>query len=1264
MGGAQRSFIQGISPCIPTVTVSPANRMSQQFSSPIFSGRHQIHNFLDLGRKSTLFQLKVGIRTFNNYIDQLPKFGSLKFRIEKVYFSKVHHKQILLSPKPLGFSFQIIFKPPWTHFITLAKLYHRLPRGTSRLSWNSQHLSVTAFNSTLLDLHFFHCHKTEFKFKITQWRLIPIQLRMRWTGKLCIYYKQFVNLLISTLHSFSETWKYLHYPALTSSIIMNSEHLQQSTSSVGATSWTYQSPTSGKRKSAQLDPPSANPGDGSSFSRPIHIMNTALQQPIAYPTETAILSIFHDEDKNPRFEQLFSNLQEIMINRQERLRLPPEFTDAANKVHHLLTTDVMVTTARKYSLLGLLWSIIRSVSEQLRQELLQAEYQQMTSLPRHLDLSSKFTKTLNRRLEVLYDEITNSTIESFREMQASLTREFPADVQHWARSEVHLTGDDLVTKVPQFLATQISAVLDDQDCSPFHQQTDTVSAWTTPNVPKVLFGSTAQKTGKATIWEQTTTSGKGKHHDRLLPVTPVEREPEPIRAADLATLQRHVLATRVGRSYPVDSDTMPPELRDYQTIFHYEESIEVTRFVLVLNFQSVTDLETPEANLSQTIAEAQYIVRSIGFLSEHLPALKNTGQFDNGLFLDDVFMKANMHRLLLDPDDVGNFQSVILVLKDHGRFGSATAPATSTHPMILPLCQRITRKTSTTDTRTWHTYMVQAIPEWIKPELLPSRHHEAVVCRGIPDSNHSLPVTAACIKALHDWVISNSVQTKILDNAPDVPKKFAITLGYVKHRLIEVKSKGEETVTTYLTKSSWDAMHRKTRASQQKSKSKSRTAPTFTTVNELVVRAMWLGDLFDKDLTLLHFLRNEFKKQPVIPFYTMGLNLEILSTREACLTFPSHLPITDTHVYHTAITNMRPHLSSRQLLHFLLGDPATKHMMDSLLHAAFILPEIQTKKGVTHHWTALFVWANYCTGVAPTVCQPLAARNVLNQPLTLSRVNLSLTTAVVEGLRRFRSLGQAYGTRDYTLKASRGNRNSSTAGKISLSPDDVRNTLPPLPQSTGLSPYPKQSQPVDFVPTWSPLQFPPRPPVQDQLGDTATSQDLNDSVNMDEDPDDSESLHSEYTPSINSEEIKEKIERAVSDATKCLEDQLRIQQTTNDALVAQLQSLTASTDNTIAAMRAEAKTDRLHTQAQGQAAYLQRLTDTRSALLSDIEILTAEADDLTKDGTPLPRTLTTKHDRFQKQLSTTLAQIEPALSGLQDICKQLGVNTSHYFHEE
>ena len=142
MGGAQRGFVHGISTLIPTVTVSPANRMSQQFSSPIFSGRHQIHNFLDLGRKSTLFQLKVGIRTFNNYIDQLPKFGSLKFRIEKVNFSKVHIKHIIIRPIPLEFSLYNIFKPPWTNLIIHGKLFLLKSRGNLRAKLNFQRLTI------------------------------------------------------------------------------------------------------------------------------------------------------------------------------------------------------------------------------------------------------------------------------------------------------------------------------------------------------------------------------------------------------------------------------------------------------------------------------------------------------------------------------------------------------------------------------------------------------------------------------------------------------------------------------------------------------------------------------------------------------------------------------------------------------------------------------------------------------------------------------------------------------------------------------------------------------------------------------------------------------------------------------------------------------------------------------------------------------------------------------------------------------------------
>ena len=153
MGGAPHDFVQGIRYCLPTVTVSPANRMSQQFFSPIFSGKHQIHNFHDLGRKTAVFLLKVGIWTITNYSDQLAKFGCLNFRTEKVYFSNVLINHKLIRSKPLGFLLQTIFKPPWTHLIIHGKLLLLKSRGNSRTILNFQRLTM------------FHNFQTLYRFK-------------------------------------------------------------------------------------------------------------------------------------------------------------------------------------------------------------------------------------------------------------------------------------------------------------------------------------------------------------------------------------------------------------------------------------------------------------------------------------------------------------------------------------------------------------------------------------------------------------------------------------------------------------------------------------------------------------------------------------------------------------------------------------------------------------------------------------------------------------------------------------------------------------------------------------------------------------------------------------------------------------------------------------------------------------------------------------------------------------------------------------------
>ena len=152
MGVAQRDFVHGISTLIPKVTVTPANSMSQQFFRSIFSGKHQIHNFLDLGRNSTLILPKVSIITLKNYLDRLVNFGCTEIQIEKVIFSKVSLDNSVIRPIPLESTLDTIFKPPWNKLIMHGKLVLLKSRGNSRARLNSSRLTILNNFQSLLRL--------------------------------------------------------------------------------------------------------------------------------------------------------------------------------------------------------------------------------------------------------------------------------------------------------------------------------------------------------------------------------------------------------------------------------------------------------------------------------------------------------------------------------------------------------------------------------------------------------------------------------------------------------------------------------------------------------------------------------------------------------------------------------------------------------------------------------------------------------------------------------------------------------------------------------------------------------------------------------------------------------------------------------------------------------------------------------------------------------------------------------------------------------
>ena len=117
-------------------------------------------------------------------------------------------------------------------------------------------------------------------------------------------------------------------------------------------------------------------------------------------------------------------------------------------------------------------------------------------------------------------------------------------------------------------------------------------------------------------------------------------------------------------------------------------------------------------------------------------------------------------------------------------------------------------------------------------------------------------------------------------------------------------------------------------------------------------------------------------------------------------------------------------------------------------------------------------------------------------------------------------------------------------------------------------------------------------------------------------------------------------------------------------LTAKLQSITDNTENSINVIREEAKQERLHIQAQGQATQLQRYYEQRTSIMADIELLDCEAEESVAAGQPTPRTLVVKHRQLHSQLTKLQEQISITRTCLLNMCQQLHVDISVYINEE
>ena len=1262
-GGADLMLLPRSLACRPKTTVTPTFRMSHISWKPSKSlGIYHYHNILDLGRSFPSTAFKSRRTSSTTYLNTLRKFEASKIRFQVVRNFKTTISARIPWFISQHFAFFRPVKPPWNLFQACQQLIPKEIQGNSSLFQISHHwlldntLSLSALNITA-QLKQFQQNPTNCIIPI-----IDTNKLKEWKGNQTLSTSSFYLWLIFLSSISPLYWTSITMYSQSTMDIDNSNHNMNPFNTLSSQSIpTYRTPTSKLKVTSHVintQETQAQHPFPYDINRILEVLTCATTYITPYPEENEILAIFSQCEKQSSTNHSHTYLQTSFLERQRAPLLPSAFTDVFTSATDLFIAPNHVSTHNKLCLIGTMWALVRSASEQLRAELLSLEQKCITDVPAKCD-QSHLTSSVSRRLATLYTTAQACVANEYRDMHITMLDLLPSEVHEWASDSVYLEGDDLLSSVPDYLELQLRALATDCAMTKY-SASKSDSAWSTPSAARHLFPGGLTNAGP----QPRTNSAQDSVWAQLLPEhSPVSSAPTPVQASllrppletDIDTikqLRRETLLRRGGWLSRSDY-TLPAQLQDYATLCRYEEATEITRFLLVLNFRQTTSQLTVSSNLHQTMMEAKHIVRSYGYMSENHTAVTSGNDirhYLNGLQLDTPLMEKHLHKFLLDPDSQGVHHSIILVLSKPGQFGTSTAPAHGHTKRILPLYQRIPHLHCPNNDDTPEFYMVQAIPEYVKPELLPNRRHDLVICRGVPDTTQAHSITATCILAFKDHVIAQCNRTAFAH--PDkIQSQIGFVIGSITHRI-----KTNSTDTDLKVASPKDKA--------RKSARRSRT----TIARELVIRAVWLGTFHGKDSQLVRHLQDYFSKHPQLPFKPFGIPMELMASLETCILRPTHLPETHVPCYHTILLNLRPHIPTRQVLLTLCSDIGTWTDVASDLQAIFIQPEVESSTGKQCKWSAVFIWRQHRPGVSLSICQPLAGANPHGGLLPLLSARIDLRSDILPGLAMFTKLGKAYDKTsskpDSKLSASSSKTMSSDATRRKSDKSSRTKTHQSQPTADRISP---QTSPLLFTPrhvqagstdnrahTHSPRQLltiSTPPPVF-----TARLQ------TCDSSPEDTSDSDSSYTPSETamstcSSVPDQQIQAAVDAATKPLQEQLAQQQQRNSELDAKLLSLTEI-------YKEEARINRLRDDARLIADRWTTKHEERTNAIDDIALLEAEFADIGNDGGVIPKHSLRRHQQLHAQVTKITAQLQRFTNDIQDICAQLNENITNYINDE
>ena len=665
-------------------------------------------------------------------------------------------------------------------------------------------------------------------------------------------------------------------------------------------------------------------------------------------------------------------------------------------------------------LIGLTWAVLSNVTENHKTELLRAEPFQLRAVIESQPSNTPNTSLYNA-LNHMYDLRADTIVTAIRQFNETARLLLPMDVRLFATKTTQVDPDMIMSGLPTFLGDQLRRFNSHQGLA-----TDLPSATTT--WAQVTTGSNAKARTQQALNTGPTLLTLAPMH-RITPAQPNSMDapsfspvtPRVLEAADQARLNFHHISNRLGG----DAHDIPPHLQPFvksNCILH-DEHITVTRWLLICNIVRLSKF-IPQLDMQAVLHECEWIITYYGWQTVDPSSMYNPNaqrESRSDLYIDMDFMQTNYTRLQLHPDASGRCQSILVKLLRPGHFGMGQFPANSAAQRVYPYIQHVLSSVRPTppDMKTLQ-HSVVAIDESARPELFYHKHDTIGVVRGIPVGFCHNNLTTLCIRETKEIVISLALSARVCTR-DELISAFTVAIRTVEHKV------------NYTSKT------------QFRIPMKGAGVP----IDETVLDIIWTAN---PSQTLDHVrsrLIETFQATQPYAVQCHGIPIEILSSIEACHKHPLHRPDTDKTVAVTAITNLKPYVSCREVLWHLFSIPDVRQAIPSL-HSVVILHTAWSSTSQRFSTTALLIW-NRIVSIHYDLCQPLSEDNACINVLTPEKAQTIL------GRNRFLALGAAYHTAMSSKRPTQQHAKTSSSGRSTTAakrtPGKRQPSTNPSPQS-------------------------------------------------------------------------------------------------------------------------------------------------------------------------------------------------------------------------